>query len=71
MSNETLSVSGPVSVVSDAKQRVAFDLMKHIGIECYKTDQEAQKTKDYWLKLYRQCYKAANGGSLESIQKEE
>jgi len=71
MSNETLSVSGPVSVVSDAKQRVAFDLMKHIGNACFDTDKASQKTKDYWLKLYRQCYKAANGGSLESIQKEE
>ncbi|NMF90992.1 hypothetical protein [Aromatoleum petrolei] len=71
MANESVSVSGPVSVVSDAKQRVAFDLMKFIGEKCYATDRGAQETKDYWLKLYRQCYKAANGGSVESILKEE
>lgn len=71
MSNEHLSVSGPVTVESDSKQRVAFELMKHIGVECFHTDKEAQQTKDYWLKLYRQCYKATKGGSLESIQKED
>lgn len=71
MSNETLSVSGPVSIESDAKQRVAFDLMKHIGNQCYSTDKDTQSTKDYWLKLYRQCYKATNGNSQESILKVE
>jgi hypothetical protein len=71
MANETVSVSGPISVKSDAKQRVAFDLMYHIGSQCYDSDKAAQKSKEYWLKLYRQCWKAANGNALESILKEE
>lgn len=69
MANESVSVSGPVNVVSDSKQRVAYDLMKTIDL-CSPLKTE-QKTKDYWLKLYRQCYKATNGTPLESILKEE
>lgn len=58
-------------LVCDSQQRVAFDLMQHIGSATYETDKSAQKTKDYWLKLYRQCYKAADGDSQESILKED
>jgi hypothetical protein len=65
MSNESVSVSGPISVRSDAKERVAFDLMEHIGNQCFDSDQAAQKTKDYWLKLYQQCLKATKGVKLE------
>lgn len=55
----------------DSQQRVAFDLMLHISSATYETDKAAQKTKDYWLKLYRQCHKATTGHSSESILKEE
>ncbi len=71
MPSETTSISGPVSVVSDAKQRVAFDLMKHIGYECNSADQELQRTKDYWLRLYRQCYKATSGMYIETVLKDK
>ena len=71
MASESVSVSGPIDIKHDAKSRVALDLMKLIGNQCYDSDKEAQKTKDYWLRLYRQCWKAANGNTLEAIRKEE
>ena len=71
MENEKISITSPVKVVSDSPQRVAFDLMQHIGSATYSDLKDAQKTKDYWLKLYRQCYKAAIGSSQESILKED
>jgi len=56
----------------DCKERVAFDLMVHIAKEIYDDNKKAAwKTKDYWLKLYRQCYKATSGHFQESILKEE
>ena len=70
MANETISISGPVDVSSDSKQAVAFELMKHIsGHE----NAEGEKTKNraYWLTLYRQCYKAASGASLERILQDD
>ena len=69
MANESVSVSGPIDVITDSKQRVAFDLMKQI--DYYSPLKSEQKSKEYWLKLYRQCYKAASGSALESILKEE
>lgn len=71
MPSQDLSISGPVSSASDAKQRVAFDLMNLISSYCHNTDRESQKTKDYWLRLYRQCYKATDGEPIEFILKDE
>lgn len=66
MANESLSVSGPVKVVSDTKERVAYDLMQVIAF----ADGEPQtKSREYYLTLYRQCWKAANGDPLELILK--
>lgn len=58
-----------VRVVSDTKSQVAFDLMKHIS--SYQPEEVKVKDRAYWLTLYRQCYKAANGYSLEDILQEE
>ncbi len=69
MANESVSVSGPVTVKHDEKARVAFDLMRLI--DDYAKVKSEQKSKEYWLGLYRQCWKAANGNSLESILKDE
>jgi hypothetical protein len=69
MANETV-ITSPVKIVSDSSSRVAFDLMVHIGLATYHTDQTEQKTKNYWLKLYRQCYKATTGYDQKSILKE-
>jgi hypothetical protein len=54
-------------LISDSKQRVAYDLMMQISYN----EKDKTTNRAYWLTLYRQCYKAANGGSLESILKEE
>ena len=73
MSDEQISISKPVKIVSDAKERVAYDLMMTIHVSCKDTviEKEAQKTREYWLKLYAQCYNAASGHSLKSILKDD
>ncbi len=67
---DRMSIEGPVKVQSmDASPaRVALELMKYLG----GTDatEEETKKREYWLKLYRQCYKAANGYTLKSILEE-
>lgn len=69
MANDTITVSGPVDIASDSKQAVAYTLMQHIAA-C--EDAETQKkTRAYWLTLYRQCYKATTGSSLERILQAE
>jgi hypothetical protein len=62
MANESVSISGPIKVISDAKERVAYDLMTTIS-----GSEGGIKDRDYYLTLYRQCWKAANGGNLESV----
>lgn len=69
MADQNMKVTSPVKIESDSKQRVAFDLAMrisdHSGLKF------EQKDKKYWFTLYRQCYKAVIGSSLESILKEE
>jgi hypothetical protein len=56
----------PVEIQSDAKTRVAFDLMNHISRREEGKEQE-QKTRAYWLTLYAQCHKATRGDRLEYV----
>jgi len=65
MANDTISVSGPVDIASDSKQAVAYTLMQHIA--ACEDESAKKKTRAYWLTLYRQCYKATTGASLERI----
>lgn len=69
MADQRIDVTSPVTIESDSKQRVAFNLAlkidDHSGLEF------EQKDRKYWLTLYRQCHKAVNGQSLEGILKEE
>ena len=66
---DQISITSPVSVESDCKQRVAYDLLNKIA---YHTGDDAQKKdKKYWLTLYCQCHKAVSGVSLGGILKEE
>lgn len=67
MANDSVSVSGPITVKSDSRDRVTFDLM--MIIDQYSDLGSEKKTKEYWLKLYHQCYKATNGHDLGSILK--
>ncbi|MGA2624798.1 MAG: hypothetical protein ABSF91_13140 [Bacteroidota bacterium] len=53
----------------DSKERVAFDLMKHIASIAEK--EPSPKDRAYFFKLYRQCYKATRGYELKQILEEE
>lgn len=62
------SLSGPVEIKDNSEARVAYDLMllianKEVGFTMSpnKNVSEEQKLRDYWLKLYSQCHKAARG----------
>jgi len=48
-------------VESGTKERVAFELMKHVG----ERDQANTGDRVYWLKLYEQCLTVTTGGSSE------
>ena len=50
------------------KAYTAMRLMELISMKSGTNDQT--KTKEYWLKLYRQCYKATNGDPLATILEE-
>ena len=69
MADQNMKVTSPINVVSDSKQRVAFDLAlkiaDHSGLSF------EQKDKKFWFTLYRQCHKAASGYELEQILKED
>lgn len=52
MADTSTSVSGKVSVQSDCKERVAFDLMREISLR-EETDKNAPRR--YWLELYYEC----------------
>ncbi|MCH7389530.1 hypothetical protein [Acinetobacter dispersus] len=61
-------LSGPVEIKDSSEARVAYDLMllianKEVGFTMAqnKDVSEEQKTRDYWLKLYSQCHRAARG----------
>lgn len=68
--SDNRSVSGRVEVSQDERSSVAFKLMQLIAEHEYNKRVEDQKSRDYWLKLYRQCYKATHGSPMELILKE-
>jgi hypothetical protein len=67
--SDNINISSPVKIESDSKARVAYDLMEKIAIKT--ADDNQKKSKEYWLTLYRQCYKAANGDLLKYILQDE
>lgn len=73
MANENVKISGPVKIVSDSTARVAYDLMKFIASDEINIEKGATtfRDRDYYLTLYRQCYKAADGSLLVTILKKE
>ena len=66
MATEDIRITHPVEVQNDAKARVALELMERISRHEHSVTAE-QKTREYWLTLYRQCWKAANGEYLKGI----
>lgn len=63
MADSSVSVSGPISIKSDSAARVAYELMSFISGWESPTDSN-KKSREYWLKLYWQCYQASSGASL-------
>lgn len=53
---DNVSVSGPVRIQSDSKERVAFDLAKLIADSEYTQGQK--RSREYWLTLYAHCHRA-------------
>jgi len=62
---DKIDINNPVTIESDSKERVAFDLTKLI--DSYSGLKADQKDKKYWLGLYRQCFKATKGYALTRI----
>jgi hypothetical protein len=63
---EKISIDHPVKVETDCTARVAFNLMAHISEKEEGVSQQ-KRTRDYWLTLYRQCFKAASGAVLSTV----
>lgn len=62
---EDIKLSGPVAIRADSRERVALDMMLHIGsVE----DSSEYSNRDYWFKLYHECYRATQGYELERIK---
>lgn len=66
MSTESVNIVKPVEIQSDAKTRVAYDLLLLIARAENPTEANRQ-TRDYWLTLYSQCLKAASGDAIEYV----
>lgn len=65
MVNDSVSISGPVNVQSDSKERVALELMEKV--DSYSSMISERKDKAYWLNLYSQCLSIVRGNSVSRI----
>jgi hypothetical protein len=63
MSDNRMSVTGPVTVQSDSKERVAYDLMRMIQ----NNEGNKSRTRYEILELYTQCYQAVTGTGIGYI----
>lgn len=54
-------------VQHDAKERVAYDLMKDISEAEVASVMPQQETREYWITLYSQCWSACHGVSPRNI----
>ena len=59
-------MSTPELAAQECPSRVAYELMRHIAV-CEKPAPDKLNTRDYWLTLYRQCWKATDGRVLKDI----
>jgi hypothetical protein len=50
MAETSTKISGPVTVQSDCKERVAFDLMHQVSYA-----EKGEKDRGYYLTLYYEC----------------
>ncbi len=65
MADSSVRVSGPVEIEQTSHEAVAFNLMEKISSWEETTDEK--RNREYWLTLYRQCYKATKGYELDKI----
>jgi hypothetical protein len=56
---DSMRITGPVDIKSDSQQRVAFELMTLIS--SWEPKEKHPKTREYFLKLYAQCYSVTIG----------
>ncbi len=66
MADQSVSVSGPVTIESDSVHRVAFDLAM-VVMRNERANGKAQQDREYWLTLYSQCLSAVHGGDVGRI----
>lgn len=59
------------NLITDCKERVAYDLMKSIAYNESGQSIQNHGSRDYILTLYRQCYKAVTGLTIESVLKKD
>lgn len=62
--SDRVTLTGPVSVQSDSKERVAYDLMKLIQ----NNEGARARSRHEILELYTQCYQATSGTGIEYIE---
>ena len=65
-----MSDNACMEIRSDSKERVAYELVSRIAVLEDTSDQQ-RASKSYWFGLYRQCFKAVSGHTLDSILKED
>jgi hypothetical protein len=62
---DSTSISGPVIVKADSRERVALELMDKIS---HSEEIDRGAPRQYWLGLYRHCWHAVQGHEPEKIQ---
>lgn len=65
-----MSDNASMETRSDSKERVAYELMSRIAV-LEDISEQQRASKSYWFGLYRQCFKAVSGHTLDSILKED
>lgn len=66
MSSDTMTISSPISIKDNSKERVALELLQIVTR--YESKEDNSKNRAYWLTLYSQCLQATSGLDIESIQ---
>ncbi|TSD59862.1 hypothetical protein FFI97_006005 [Variovorax sp. KBS0712] len=56
---DSMRITDPVEIKTDSQQRVAFELMTMI--HNFEPKDKHPKTREYFLKLYAQCYSVTIG----------
>ena len=59
---DNMRIQGPVQIEADSTPRVIFDLMDRCANHDKKVPQ-ANRDKDYWLNLYRECSNVVYGSA--------